>query len=44
MECNENLLERSAQGLVATASPAILPVHLNHPVLSPKGLIEFGAV
>src|SRR5262249_10954644 len=36
--------ERSAQGLVATAAAAVLPLHLNQPVFTAKSLVKVGAV
>ncbi len=36
--------ERSAEGLVATAAAAVFPFHLDHPVVTAKGLVKPGAV
>src|ERR1051326_1590329 len=36
--------ERSAQGLVATAATAVLPLHLDHPVVAAEGLVELRAI
>src|SRR5579864_3490490 len=36
--------EWSAQSLVATAAPAVLPLHLDHPVVAAESLVEPGAV
>src|SRR5690242_4504233 len=36
--------ERTTQGLVATATAAVFPFHLDHPVVTTKGLVELRAV
>ena len=38
------LKEGAIQGLVATATAAVFPVHLDHPVLAVKGLVKLSAV
>src|SRR5437016_1052056 len=38
------LVESAAEGLVASAGTAVLPFHLDQPVMAAKSLVELGAI